>query len=77
MLDEFTAMGQSALESLGRQRLNVKGMQRKVLDIGNSVGMSSSLLRLIERTETFNACLVAAGMVVTCSVVGLVWWYYL
>jgi golgi SNAP receptor complex member 2 len=76
MLDDFTAMGQSALDSLHRQRAHLKGLHRRVLDIGNSIGMSSSLLRLIERTETFNACLVATGILVTCTVVGLVWWFY-
>ena len=70
-------MGQSALDSLHRQRGAMKGVQRKVLDLGNSVGLSSSLLRIIERTETFNALLVAAGMLVTTAVVGLTWWYYM
>ena len=77
MLDEFAAMGVGALESLHRQRTSLKEVHRRVLDIGNSVGLSSSLLRLIERTETFNACIVAAGMLVTCSVVAVVWWYYM
>ena len=77
MLDDFTAMGQSALDGLQRQRANLKSVHRRVLDVGNSVGLSSSLLRLIERTETFNACIVALGVVVTCSVVGLVWFYVL
>ena len=76
LIDEFTAMASASLDSLHRQRGALKGVHRKVLDVANSIGMSSSLLRLIERTETFNACLVAAGAVVTCVVVGGVWWYY-
>ena len=77
MLDEFASMGLGALESLSRQRSSLKEAQRKVLDIGNSLGLSSSLLRLIERTETFNACIVAAGMLTTCAVVAAVWYFYL
>ena len=76
LIDEFTAMASASLDSLQRQRGALKGVHRKVLDVANSIGMSSSLLRLIERTETFNACLVATGAVMTCTVVGVVWWYY-
>ncbi|MCJ1297196.1 Golgi SNAP receptor complex member 2 [Xylographa carneopallida] len=76
LLDEFTAMASASLDSLQRQRGALKGVHRKVLDVANSIGMSSSLLRMIERTETFNALLVATGAVVTCGVVGVVWWYY-
>ena len=76
LIDEFTAMASASLDSLQRQRGALKGVHRKVLDVANSIGMSSSLLRLIERTETFNALLVATGCVVTCTVVGVVWWYY-
>lgn len=43
----------------------VQSAHTKVLDIANRLGLSSSLLRVIERRDTVDFWIVIAGMVVT------------
>lgn len=40
-------------------------MRTKLLDIANRLGLSSSLLRVIERRDTVDFWIVLAGMLVT------------
>ena len=49
MIDDLLANGASVLGALGDQRERLKGAHHKMLDLLNSVGVSSSLLRVIDR----------------------------
>lgn len=49
MVDELLAHGASVLSALGDQKERLKGAQHKVLDILNTIGVSASLLRVIDR----------------------------
>jgi Golgi SNAP receptor complex protein 2 len=75
MVDELHEMGTKALQSLGTQRNTLKNAHRKALDVANILGMSSSLLKIIERTDKVNAYVVYGCMVFTVLVVVLIWWY--
>ncbi|RKO97577.1 hypothetical protein CXG81DRAFT_25113 [Caulochytrium protostelioides] len=48
-LDDYIGMGRQALEELYEQRSMLKGTQRRLLDIANSLGLSTTLIRYIER----------------------------
>jgi golgi SNAP receptor complex member 2 len=71
MVGEYLSSGQAALASLADQRHRLKGVQRKVLDIANIMGVSNSLLRMSERREGLDKLLVYGGMLFIC---GLLFW---
>ncbi|KAL1790896.1 Golgi SNAP receptor complex member 2 isoform X3, partial [Sigmodon hispidus] len=41
--------GHSILQGLRAQRLTLKGTQKKILDIANMLGLSNTVMRLIEK----------------------------
>ncbi|GBG75696.1 hypothetical protein CBR_g20321 [Chara braunii] len=73
-LDEAFRTGTQVLQSYAEQRERLKSAQRKALDMLNTVGLSSSLLRMAERRQFWDRWLVYAGMVVTIVVVFGVWY---
>ena len=73
MMDELLAHGSNVLGALGDQRDRLKGAQHKMLDLLNSVGVSSSLLRVIDRRQRMDAILVYGGMF--CTLVVLILMY--
>lgn len=73
MMDELLAHGSNVLGVLGDQRDRLKGAQHKMLDLLNSVGVSSSLLRVIDRRQRMDAILVYGGMF--CTLVVLILMY--
>jgi hypothetical protein len=75
LVDELAAMGSASLEGLQRQRGFLKSAQRRLLDVATSLGLSASLLRLIERRERWNSALVYALSLLTVAIVlALYWW---
>ncbi|KAJ3085585.1 protein transport protein bos1 [Quaeritorhiza haematococci] len=48
-IDEFITMGRSALQELYEQRSMLKSTQRRLLDIANSLGLSTTVIRYIEQ----------------------------
>ena len=63
------------LNSLGEQRGRLKKAHRTVLDIANVLGLSNSLLQMIERREFGDRVIVFGGMVLTCIILIACWWY--
>jgi Golgi SNAP receptor complex protein 2 len=69
MVNELLASGQSSLNSLVNQRQRMRWVNRKMLDIGNKIGLSNSTMRMIERRDATDAYLVFGGMIVTLLVI--------
>jgi golgi SNAP receptor complex member 2 len=65
--------GQASLTGLVEQRQRLRGVKRVVMEMGSRLGLSQSTMRIIERRDITDAYFVAAGMVVTCLVIYLVW----
>ncbi|KAF1779602.1 GOSR2/Membrin/Bos1 [Phytophthora cactorum] len=75
MVSDLTSLSQSILGDLGEQRdrMKVRGsmmkegenVRTKLLDIANRLGLSSSLLRVIERRDTVDFWIVIGGMIFT------------
>jgi Golgi SNAP receptor complex protein 2 len=63
MLDEFTAVAGSVLGSLRTQRGVLKSAHRKILNVASTLGLSNSVMRIIERRTTADKILVYGGMV--------------
>lgn len=66
MTDEYILRGQATLESLQSQRSVLKQIQRKILDVGNTLGISQSLLSVIERRTTVDNMIFWGGMYRCC-----------
>ena len=60
--------------ALRDQRSVLKGAHRRVLDIASSLGVSSSLMRIIERRTTGDRIIVYGGSLVVLLVLGVAWW---
>mmetsp|Transcript_11823 Transcript_11823/g.28981 ORF Transcript_11823/g.28981 Transcript_11823/m.28981 type:complete len:211 (+) Transcript_11823:161-793(+) len=68
-MNELLATGQASLTNLVGQRSRMRWVNRKMLDIGNKIGLSNSTMRMIERRDATDAYLVFGGMVVTLLVI--------
>ncbi|EOD28410.1 hypothetical protein EMIHUDRAFT_253095 [Emiliania huxleyi CCMP1516] len=64
-LDAFIGNGYAVLEALGQQRSALKGIERKVLDLANTLGVSNSVMRVIERRQLVDKAIVYGGMLLT------------
>ncbi|KAK1429313.1 hypothetical protein QVD17_11519 [Tagetes erecta] len=69
MLEEATATGTAILAKYSEQRDRLKGAQRKALDVLNTLGLSGSVLRVIERRNRVDQRIKYAGMILTFVVV--------
>ncbi|XP_039137776.1 membrin-11-like [Dioscorea cayenensis subsp. rotundata] len=73
MLEEAYATGVAVLSKYAEQRDRLKRAQRKALDILNTVGLSNSVLKLIERRHRVDKWVAYGGMIATIIVVYLFW----
>lgn len=73
MLDEAYATGVAILSKYSEQRDHLKRAQRKALDVLNRLGLSNSVLRLIERRNRIDRWIKYAGMIITIIMVIMFW----
>ncbi|KDP39662.1 hypothetical protein JCGZ_02682 [Jatropha curcas] len=65
MLEESLSTGSAILSKYSEQRERLKNAQRKALDVLNTVGLSNSVLRLIERRNRVDKWIKYMGMLIT------------
>lgn len=75
-VDEMLHTGASTLESLRSQRLTLKGAQRRIMDMANTLGLSNHTMRLIEKRAFEDKYILMLGMVITLIVIVLVIIYF-
>lgn len=75
-VDNMILSGHSVLENLKSQRLTLKGAQRKILDLANTLGLSNTVMRLIERRTYQDKFILYGGMIVTLIIMFLLWKYF-
>jgi len=75
LIDEYTALAGHVLGSIKSQRTTLKSAHKKVLDVATSLGLSSTLMRMIERRTTADKILVYGGMVFMLLLVGIMYWF--
>lgn len=68
--------GSGILESLRDQRSTLKGAQKRILDIANTLGLSNTVLRLIERRAYQDKFVLFGGMLFTMIVIVIVIMYF-
>uniref|UniRef100_A0A1J3EMB6 Membrin n=2 Tax=Noccaea caerulescens TaxID=107243 RepID=A0A1J3EMB6_NOCCA len=71
LLEDSYSSGVAILSKYAEQRDRLKGAQRKALDVLNTVGLSNSVLRLIERRNRVDTWIKYAGMMATIVVLYL------
>ncbi|PKA50912.1 Membrin-11 [Apostasia shenzhenica] len=73
MLEEAYSTGVAVLSKYAEQRDRLKRAQRKALDILNTVGLSNSVLKLIERRHRVDKWIAYVGMITTVIVMYMFW----
>ncbi|KAM3736788.1 hypothetical protein ACB098_09G007200 [Castanea mollissima] len=73
MLEEASLTGEAILSAMSGSRERLKNAQRKALDVLNAVGLSNSVLRLIERRHRVDNWIKYAGMILTLAIVFIIW----
>nr|CAB3498746.1 unnamed protein product [Digitaria exilis] len=73
MLEEAYGTGVAILHKYADQRDRLKSAQRKALDVLNTVGLSNSVLKLIERRHRVDKWIAYAGMIITIVVMIAFW----
>lgn len=71
-IDDMLHQGSSVLDNLRSQRVTLKGAHKRLIDIGNTLGLSNTTMRLIEQRAKQDGFILVAGMTFTCIVILLV-----
>jgi len=74
-MDEMLNTGSNILLNLRDQRGTLKTVQRKVLDMMTTLGLSNTVMRLIDRRTHQDKFVLFGGMILTCIIMFLVWKY--
>ncbi|KAL1919728.1 uncharacterized protein VTP21DRAFT_1659 [Calcarisporiella thermophila] len=74
-LDSFISRAQDVLEDLRGQHGILKSTQRKMLDAANTLGLSGSVIRYIERRTTEDKWIFLGGIVITILIMWAIWYY--
>lgn len=62
----------SILDAIRDQGSTIKGAHKKILDVANMLGLSNTVMRLIERRATQDKFIMIGGMLLTCIFMFLV-----
>lgn len=63
-LDEFLDRGRAVLGDLGQQREMLKGTQRKLYSVANTLGISGDTIRMVERRAKQDKWIFWAGVII-------------
>ncbi|XP_042331767.1 Golgi SNAP receptor complex member 2 isoform X1 [Sceloporus undulatus] len=71
-MDDLIGSGTSILQGLRDQRVTLKGTHKKIMDVANMLGLSNTVMRLIEKRAFQDKYFMIGGMLVTCVLMFLV-----
>jgi len=63
-LDEYLARGQAVLENLGRDKEIMKGTQKRLYSVANTLGVSGDTIRMVERRAKQDKWIFGAGVII-------------
>eukprot|EP01135_Chromosphaera_perkinsii_P000741 Nk52_evm29s151 gene=Nk52_evmTU29s151 len=75
-MDNLLGHGSSILEDLQQQRFTLKNAQKRLLDLTNTLGLSNTVMRFIEKRAGQDTWILWGGMVVTLVLMYLMWSYF-
>lgn len=76
MINDYLETGKETLSELLSQRDRLKSIQRKVFDILNLLGVSNSIMRVVERRENVDKWIVFGGMFCILALMFVIYYYY-
>lgn len=76
-IDDMLSSGSETMSSLRKQRETLKSARTKMLDLTNTLGMSQTIMRLIEKRSTKDRIILFGGMALFTLVMIYVWFYVL
>lgn len=68
--------GHSTLDNLKSQRDKLKGVGKRILDIGNTLGLSNHTMRVIEKRISEDKYVLYVGMAVTLLIIFIFIYYF-
>ncbi|KAM6957321.1 Golgi SNAP receptor complex member 2 [Aplochiton taeniatus] len=71
-MDDLLGSGSGILSGLRDQRGTLKGTHKKMLDVANMLGLSNTVMRLIEKRATQDKFIMIGGILLTCIVMFVV-----
>jgi Golgi SNAP receptor complex protein 2 len=63
-LDEYLARGQAVLENLANDKEIMKGTQKRLYSVANTLGVSGDTIRMVERRAKQDKWIFAVGVIV-------------
>jgi Golgi SNAP receptor complex protein 2 len=63
-LDEYLERGRAVLGDLGAQREVLKGTQKKLYSVANTLGVSGDTIRMVERRAKQDKWIFGAGVII-------------
>lgn len=75
-VSDITAQGQAALGDLVFQRSMLKGTRRRLLDVANTLGLSNTVMRLIENRSDQDRLILWGGMLGTTILMAIIYHYF-
>lgn len=75
-VDDMLQSGSGILENLRDQRTTIKGAHRRMMDIANTLGLSNTTMRLIERRAYQDKYILFGGMLITLLVIVIIVLYF-
>lgn len=76
VLDQYLARGQAVLGDLGQQREMLKGTQRRLYSVMNTLGVSGDTIRMVERRAKQDRWIFGAGVVIFFAFCYFVLWFF-
>lgn len=76
MLDDAIQMSKDIIVDMKHQNAMLKATQKTMRNIGNTLGLSKSLIRVITRREFVDKLLVFGGMALTMFALFMLWYYF-
>lgn len=63
--------GENLLGNVKIQNSTLKEVKRKILSVSNTLGLSNTLIRMIERRSASDKYILYGGMIITCIIMFL------
>ena len=70
-IDRMIDHGENVLGGIKQQNDMLKTIKRKIFNVANQLGLSNTLIRMIERRNTSDKYVLYGGMIITCIILFL------
>jgi len=75
MVTSYIQVGRGLLTEFRRQRALLDGVHQALVGAGNTMGLSRSMMSIIERREFVDRLLAFSGMALISLILLAIWWY--